>query len=568
MRSYVRVLTFPVALFVFFLSVYLFTAPNDLQGNGDTWLRYQTSAAIIDSAHIYVDNPRWTDGRMVSGVGGKLYSIYAPGQIMAMAPLYWAGKVLAHHVTHNYDMTPLYMTHVLDDIFGALLAVVFFLIALRLGYSRRVAFFLTLIFGFASVAWPDAESMLEHTQVTFFLLTAVLLLLIYVQQGMRRKRWLAAGSLSLGLAFLTRFDSGIVFPLVPLYLIIARSTLRPPLHAIDPDSPHLTLPSRWHIIMRALHDRAFLRAAASDVGVFALALFPAILAAGAWNYARFGSVTKTGIPPTFGEPILRGLSGLTLSPGKGIIWYMPILFILPFALKRFYRQHPEITMLFGGIVLVFFLFESNVIYWHGDPAWGPRYIYSTVPFLVLPLGVVLERWANIRRSAKTLFTGLVLLSLSIQIVAVVAPQYRFWYKEIHSQLVARQGFNWGYRNGQFWYLYYWDLSRNPILIQFQNLYEVTAIRLFHQEQYRFAQSPIPTYEHLKLENPIHEYEIDNFNLWWLAARGALIGTHKNAILAAFWLFMAIGSFGVLRRKLDDTSRDAEQVVVELRRRPA
>ena len=112
---------------------------------------------------------------------------------------------------------------------------------------------------------------------------------------------------------------------------------------------------------------------------------------------------KTGIPQTFGEPILQGLSGLLVSPGKGIIWYMPILFVLPFVISAFYRQHRLITVFFASIVVVELLLFSNVIYWHGDPAWGPRYIYPTVPFLVLPLGIVLEKWESSGPGASEAF---------------------------------------------------------------------------------------------------------------------------------------------------------------------
>jgi hypothetical protein len=564
-----RPLTIPVLITIFFLSIYIFTAPNDLQGNGDTWLRYQTTSAIVDAGTIYVEDPRWTDGRMVHGVGNHLYSIYAPGQIFAMVPLYYVGRIIAHHVTNDYFWTPIWTTHILDDIFGALLAAVFFMIALQLGYSRRVAFLLTLIFGFASVAWPDAESMLEHTQVTFFLVLGILCLLFYVQHGLRRRWWLAGCAFAIGLAFLTRYDTGIVFPLIPLYLILARAALgRPPLYPIDPDGPPPLLLSRWQVVKRSLRDPAFLRPLVADWLVYGLALLPSIVAAGIWNYARFGSVTKTGIPPTFGEPFLHGLAGLTLSPGKGLIWYMPILFLLPFAIKRFYRQHTELMLLFGAIVVVYFLLESNVIYWHGDPAWGPRYIYPTVPFLVWPLGVLLERWPVLTAWAKRAIIAVILISFSIQFVGVITPQYRFWYKEIHAQLVARQGFNWGYHRGQFWYFYYWVPARNPILISFENLYEITALRLFHQEQYLLWRSPIPVYEHLDLSNPIHDYEIDNYNLWWLAARHPFIGTHKNLVIAAFWLMLAIVSFRLLRKELDEATDASAKVLVELHRRPA
>jgi hypothetical protein len=562
----------PALLGLLVFIVYIFTFPNDLEGNGDTQLRYQTMQSIVDDGTIYYSapgTPTWTDKRVVPGVGRKLYSIYDPGQIFDMAPLYVVGKVLAHYVTHDYTWTPRYTSYALDDILGALMAIVFFLLALRLGYSRRVSAILTLIYAFASVAWPDANSYLEHTQVTFFLALAVLLSIVFVQEGMRRRRWVALSALSLGGAFLTRYDTGVLLPLIPLYLAASRVALRKPfIHPIDPSSPR----NSWGAMLRsawyARRDNHMLRNVALDWGVYVVALIPALVAAGAWNYARFGSVTKTGIPPTFGEPILQGLSGLVLSPGKGIIWYMPIVFVLPFVVVPFYRQHRLIALLFASIVAVELLLFSNVIYWHGDPAWGPRYIFSTSPFLVLPLGVVLERWAGLTAWAKRGFVAVVALSFAVQVVGVVSPPYRFWYKEIHAQLVARQGFNWGYRDRQFWYFYYWDPSRNPILIGFQNVYEITALRVFGDGAYNIQASPIPNYLHLRLTNPVHSYEINNYNLWWMGTMHPLVGTRKDVVVAAMWLLLGAVTVVFLRRELKEESSSERDVVVELRRKPA
>jgi Dolichyl-phosphate-mannose-protein mannosyltransferase len=567
-----RTLLLPALLGSFVFIVYIFTFPNDLQGNGDTQLRLQTAQSIVENGTLYYSlpgTPTWRDKRVVLGVGRKLYSIYDLGQIVSMAPLALFGKVLAHHVTHDYTWTPRYTSYALDDILGALLAIVFFLIALRLGYSRRVAALLTLIYAFASVAWPDAESFLEHTQVTFFLALAILLSIVFVQHGMRRRWWVAASALSLGCAFLTRYDTGVLLPLIPLYLAASRVALRKPfIHPLDTSSPRHSLRAGLRLAWDFRRDKHLLRNIGLDWGVYIVALVPVFAAAGLWNYARFGSFTKTGIPPTFGEPILQGLTGLVLSPGKGILWYMPIIFILPFVVTTFYRQHRLITLLFASIVIVELVLFSNVIYWHGDPAWGPRYIYSTVPFLVLPLGIVLERWPSLTSWAKRGFIAVVALSFAIQVVGVITPPYRFWYKEIHSQLASGQGFHWGYFENQFWYLYYWEPARSPIVIGFQNLYEITALRVFGDSSYDLQASPIPNYLHYNLSNPVHSYEINNYNLWWMGTNHPLFGTRKDVVLAALWLLLGAGTLVLLRRQLAEESSTERQVVVELKRRPA
>ena len=160
------------------------------------------------------------------------------------------------------------------------------------------------------------------------------------------------------------------------------------------------------------------------------------------------------------------------------------------------------------------------------------------------------------------------LSFAIQIAAVAAPPYRFWYKQINAQLVARQGFNWGEKEGKFWYFYYWNVGENPILSSFENLYESTALRVFGDGAYNLQASPIPNYEHLKLANPVHSYEINNYNIWWTAKFDPFLGTRKDILLAALLLLMGTGTFVLLRREMNDDSSEARHVVVTLKQRPA
>jgi hypothetical protein len=554
MRAPHRSWLLPLLLGAFVFAVYIFTFPNDIQGNGDTWLRFEQTQSIVDNGTAYYSErgtPTWTDKRVVLGVGHKYVSIYDPGQIIAMIPGYEAGKLIAHRVTGDYVYTPRYTAFTIDDIFGALLVVLVFLIGVRLGYSRRTSALLGLLFAFATTAWPDAESFLEHTQVSFFLALSVLLSLTFVGGAMRKRVLLAGAGLSIGCAFLTRYDTGVLLPLIPLYVAAARMGF-----GSRHDASNLTddaqMPTR-KLHGRTLPSPALLRDIFADWTAYTVGLAPALACAAAWNYARFGSVTKTGIPPTFGEPILQGIAGLVLSPGKGIIWYVPLLFVLPFVVRRFYARQPLVAWFFGSIVVVEFLLFGLVIYWHGDPAYGPRYIYPTLPYLILPLGVVIERWPRLSAWPKRLFIAIVGFSVVLQLVAVITPQYRFWYKEIHAQLVARQGFNWGYKNGHFWYFYYWNVPRSPLIVDFQNAYELTALTVFGQQQYQLGVSPIPPYEHLNLANPVHNYEINNFNLWWLATQHPFLGVRADLLLAFGWVVACLVLFWYLRRTIKRTA---------------
>ncbi|MGH2448882.1 MAG: ArnT family glycosyltransferase [Chloroflexota bacterium] len=504
----------PFLLGVFFLSLYLLSGSTDLKQNGDTLLRYQTTQAIVDQHQLWLSNPAWMDARVHAGVGGHIYAKYGPGQSLFMAPLYVAGKVVAHHLNQPYDLTTLYSTHTLDLILGALLAVAFFLMARSLGFSNLVSVVLTLIFGLATPAWPDAQSGLEQTQVDLFLLLSVLGAWLFVRSGLQRRRWLVVSGAAIGLAFFTRYDAALFAPLIALYLAAVR---------------------------RQRGEKELIK---GDWVVYALSALPFILFVLWWNVARFGSPFDTGMPnDTFGEPIWTGFFGLTISPGKGILWYVPEILLLPWAIRSFYSQHRQLTWLFGALVIVPLLFYSFVQYWHGDPAWGPRYLYTSLPYLILPLGTILERW---RRQAKLLqvaLAGLVAASLLFQASAVAVNQWRFWYRLEAIESHTSQPFEWGPTK----YHYYWTVSLSPILMQIENVYQVASLDLLGQQRYRYTARPTPCEPGPGClpSNPADNYPINDFAFWWANNWSPVLSQHQREAIAGVLALVMLGSLGGL-----------------------
>jgi len=489
----------PVLLGLFFLSVYLLTGSNDLKHNGDTLLRYQTTQALVDQHHAWIDHPKSLDTRMARGVDGHLYAFYAPGQAILMAPLYLAGKFVAHHLGLPYEVTTLYATRSLDLILGAMLTILFYLMASSLGYGRRSAVGLTLIFGLATVAWPDAQSGLEQTQVNLFLLAAVYSVWQFVQHDCRSRRSLLYAGSAVGWAVLTRYDALLYVPIIvalPIWMRF-RTGLRPKL--------------------------------AADVAVYLLALAPWLLAVALWDYLRFGSVVLTGLhEQTLGEPPWLGLANLLVSPGKGLIWYLPLVFALPWALPRFCRERATIATFLAVLVLIPIAFYSNVQYWHGDPSWGPRYLYTAVPYLILPLGEVFIAWRVLSKVTRVAFVGLVATSLIIQVSAISVTQWRFWYRLEAVQQQSVGAANWlgtPFRWGAQHYQYYWQVRQSPILIQLDNVYQVARLSL-GDARYRLTVKPDPF-----ASNPADNYAINTFAFWWNDDRHPLLGPRtRDAIV--------------------------------------
>jgi hypothetical protein len=89
--------------------------------------------------------------------------------------------------------------------------------------------------------------------------------------------------------------------------------------------------------------------------------------------------------PFLSRQHLLGIIGLTLSPGKGLLWYsLPLIFAIGVG-AFVYRRWPAVLAIISSYAVAELLFHGSFIYWHGDWCWGPRYA-AGVFLLVLPAG--------------------------------------------------------------------------------------------------------------------------------------------------------------------------------------
>jgi hypothetical protein len=290
---------------------------------------------------------------------------------------------------------------------------------------------------------------------------------------------------------------------------------------------------------------------ARDVVLFSLVFLPFIGLSLWYNHYRFGSIFETGyllmakrlgIDFFTGTPLLTGLSGFLISPGKGFFYYSPVGILFFFSIKSFIKKYHKLGISFIFIMLSYLFFLSKNIYWHGDWAWGPRYLFLITPFLVIPIAELFESDIRLKKNPlKTFVYSIIAVSLLIQIAAVSVDFQKYFinlrfeenvkFMEVFGDGVqpiieptAETYFNW---------------HRSPILTQFGFIYKIAG----GIKDYKYSKPPEDAIftEKMKIDLCMNV-----FDFWWLY-KYFLDGSYSGFMGALLLLLAAIYSASRLRK---------------------
>jgi hypothetical protein len=169
----------------------------------------------------------------------------------------------------------------------------------------------------------------------------------------------------------------------------------------------LPLPGLMVLVMAALQARSF-NATRGEIlrRVFVAGVIfsvgPLIAAAGQvlYNWLRFAPLAdawlRTGYEkePGFSTPLLVGLEGLLLSPGKSMFLYAPPLLLAPIGMWLMWRGGAYPGRVAVGLIVAHtvmgLIFNATWWAWTGNFAWGPRLVMPLFPLLAWPLASVGE----------------------------------------------------------------------------------------------------------------------------------------------------------------------------------
>lgn len=491
-------LSFAAALLTFALAPGHFATP-------DAHVRLSQARNLVTEGSMAVPegvgNP--DHGNLAPGANGKTYSTYNPGHIILLAPLY----ALASQLPSPADLHPHYLAEFLGSFLGLLAhfltALLLLGLLLKLGLDERWSLLITALFAFATASLPEATDGFEHP----FEALAIVAAFFFVTPHDRDagKSWPGLAGLMLGLGILFRYSVGLALP-------------------------GLLLPARnW---------RARSRLLLGVTGPLGLSLL--------YNHYRFGSFFETGYLAAwrlahgdaigeFGVQLTNipsHLASLLASPGKGLIWFCPVILLAVVGWRHFRRSRPNLA---DGLALtsgLYLLFYAANFAWHGSVwSWGPRYIVPIVPLLVVAIAFLRRR-----RFWLGALAALTVVSLLIQTAGLIADHRRYLVSEYLED------------TSEFEDRLLYEPSASPVLGQLESAGHVTTSTLTGGNyQLYIAPGPWksvarPASSEMMLANSI---DFNVANVWWIRLLFFPMSSGVRMFVFITGLSSAVGATGIL-----------------------
>jgi hypothetical protein len=270
------------------------------------------------------------------------------------------------------------------------LSVVLLLFTLRRLTNEKIAWYLAIVYAFATSSFSSSSQALwQHGPSQLFLTLTI----YWLVKGLDEAKFSAYTGLALGSAIICRPSNAVMAVPIAAYVFLKR------------------------------RDQFF---------GFCLATLPPLLWFMAYNMHYYGSLVSTGfavgtIDPSrlrnigahlFKTPLHEGLAGVLVSPSRGLFIYSPILLFAFVGMVMVWKNSKSVLLKYLSLApLLTILLTSKWINWWGGGSYGPRLLADITPFLCLYLYPPFER-AQSRPFLKVVIIGLTALSISLHALRV------------------------------------------------------------------------------------------------------------------------------------------------------
>jgi hypothetical protein len=318
----------------------------------------------------------------IPGKGGHYYARTGLLQPLLEAPFFAAGFFADIHIGY-FSAYPnsLAFLWFFNPFIAAVGALALFALVLQTRRSVKWASAISALFVFASIAWPYSKIGMETT-----FMSAVIVAFALAAWARRSPSVLSWGLTGFATGAAAATKAYALLSLLPIAILLLPAFL-------------------------ALERRQRVRLAIA----FALPVLLWIGAIAWYNWSRFGSVTDFGYsnsPLTLSAPL--NFLGLLFSPGKGLVFYSPLVVLGALGLPRMWRQDRYLTLSLLTFLVTLTFLSGTSTYW-GDEVWGPRYIVPAAWTLLVPIA-----WWASTAARRRVLAGVTVLAILVQVIAVSA----------------------------------------------------------------------------------------------------------------------------------------------------
>ena len=375
------------AVFLLVASLVSFYGQLNRKQAGDTYALVYTAVAIARDGTVQLDRflpviqerAGERPGQVEESDDGHFYSHFPIAPSLAAVPAVGA-LALAGVPPGDWD-AHMEAGHLTGSLLAAIAVALFFLLLTRLTTPGR-AFVVAAIFAWGTMIWTVAGQGLWGHSLAVLALVAALYALV-------TERWALAG-LALSTMVAARPSTALVA------LLLAPLLVRRPYAPL------------WAL----------------------LGALPPALAVAWFNTAAYGCITCTGYSDDLGTeagfsgPLVEGLLGNTVSPGRSIFVYSPVLLLSIAGGVLAWRRRLYLCAALAVVAHVLLL--SKWFEWWGGEVFGPRQLVDVLPLFALLLVPALDRW-RASRDFVWLFGALAGLSVLIHLLGAGMWTSTLWY---------------------------------------------------------------------------------------------------------------------------------------------
>jgi hypothetical protein len=366
---------------------------------------------------------------------GEPRAAYPPGQALLSAPYYALGQYLLARLpgvpAEDTDLVVAFTSCLSSATFSALTVMFFFLLLVGIAIPLRTALFAAVVAGlgtpiFAYSGWLYSEPL------SAAILVGMAWFLFGRGHGPINLRTASIAGLVLGLATIVRPTNVLAIPIFAIAILVRDG--KPALRA------------------------AFLLCVTAAIGVAILFAHNTLLFGGPFEFGYPTAAEGAKRLNTFDTPLLTGLYGFLLSPGKSIFIFAPPVILALAGLRRLWKLERGAATVAMLLPLIYILFYARYTQWEGGYCVGPRYLVPSIVLLCLGLGPIL---ADAAPSTKKIALFALVLGAFVQCVSLATS-----FMEDQAPRGRYYDANWTYRlsyslSGQIHLLWKYLASSEP-----------------------------------------------------------------------------------------------------------